>query len=386
MTGTRESITTSARVLFVVGTRPEAIKLAPVIRACQAFADQVEPVVCFTGQHREMLSQVASHFEIEADVDLAVMQSDQSLAGLTGRCLEGLDAVLVKYRPDYVVAQGDTTTVLAASLAAFYRQTKFVHVEAGLRTGNLEAPWPEEFNRRVASISARLHCAPTQWAADNLRAEGVSPDRIEVTGNTVIDALLWTLERERRSDAPWPAQYAGMGERRLVLVTGHRRESFGAGFESICRAIAELANEFAELHFLYPVHLNPNVREPVQRLLGGLANVQLVEPVPYPEFVWLMDRSTLILTDSGGVQEEAPTLQKPVLVMRETTERPEGVQAGAVRLVGTSVDGIVNQARLLLTDPLQYSRCIVEENPYGDGQAATRILNWICRDWESSQR
>jgi UDP-N-acetylglucosamine 2-epimerase (non-hydrolysing) len=267
----------------------------------------------------------------------------------------------------------------------------FVHVEAGLRTGDLQAPWPEEFNRRVASIVASLHCAPTQRAADNLRAEHVAAETIHVTGNTVIDALLWALERERAHDEIWRDKYAMLVDRRMVLITGHRRESFGGGFERICEAIGRLADQFAEVEFVYPVHLNPNVREPVGRLLGNRANVHLVEPAPYPEFVWLMDRAHVILTDSGGVQEEAPSLKKPILVMRETTERPEAVEAGAVQLVGTSIEAITDGVATLLTDEKEYQRRQVEKNPYGDGRAAERIVDLMLeQSWtkqaETQQR
>jgi UDP-N-acetylglucosamine 2-epimerase (non-hydrolysing) len=371
------------RVLVVFGTRPEAIKLAPVVQQCRRRGDQIETIVCLTGQHREMLEQVNRYFDITADEDLRLMQPNQTLADLTARCLSALDAVLVKYRPDCVVGQGDTTTVLAAATAAFYRRTAFVHVEAGLRTGNLHAPWPEEFNRRAVSLVAGLHCAPTRRAAENLLAEHVPPQMIHVTGNTVIDALLWTLRRERRRNDYWRRKYAFLGERPLVLITGHRRENFGAGMEALCRAVAELAQRLPEVEFLYPVHLNPNVQEPARRLLAERERVHLVAPVPYPEFVWLMDRARLILSDSGGVQEEAPSLRRPVLVMRETTERPEAVEAGAVELVGTDVGRIVERTIALLCDPQQYAARQIDRNPYGDGHAAERIVALLLRRaWE----
>jgi UDP-N-acetylglucosamine 2-epimerase (non-hydrolysing) len=365
------------RVLLALGTRPEAIKMAPVVLECCRRADAIEPVVCFTGQHREMLSQVAEYFGIAADVDLDLMTAGQSLADLTARCLTGLDQVLAAQRPDVLVAQGDTTTVMAAAFAAFYRKVPFVHIEAGLRTGNLHAPWPEELNRRVASLVTTLHCAPTRRAADHLLAEGAPAELVHVTGNTVIDALLATVERERANRDHWEAAYSTLGDARMVLITGHRRESFGEGFERICRAIGRLADEFPEVVFHYPVHLNPQVCEIVQARLGGRSNVQLRAPAPYPEFVWLMDRSTLILTDSGGVQEEAPSLGKPVLVMRETTERPDAIEAGVAELVGTSVETIVSAVRRLLTDPAEYARRQSKTNPYGDGHAATRIVDLI---------
>ncbi|NLF10118.1 MAG: UDP-N-acetylglucosamine 2-epimerase (non-hydrolyzing) [Pirellulaceae bacterium] len=362
------------RALLTFGTRPEAVKMAPVVHECLRQAERIETIVCLTGQHREMLDQVTGYFGIEADCDLALMTPNQTLADVTARCLTGLDAVLAERRPDCLVAQGDTTTVMAAALAAFYRRIPFVHVEAGLRTGNLQAPWPEELNRRIAGLAAALHCAPTGRAADNLLREGVAPKTVRVTGNTVIDALLWTVERERGRDRPWREKYAPLGDRRMVLITGHRRENFGGGMEQICAAVARLAAKFPAVEFLYPVHLNPRVREPVGRLLAGLPNVRLREPAPYPEFVWLMDRSTLILTDSGGVQEEAPSLRKPVLVMRETTERPEAVEAGAVELVGTDARRIVDRASMLLDDPAAYRARQIDRSPYGDGRAAERIV------------
>ena len=421
------------RALLIFGTRPEAIKMAPVVHECRRRAHQIESIVCLTGQHREMLAQVTDYFGIRADVDLDLMRPNQTLAGLTARCLEAIDEAIVRLRPDCVVAQGDTTTVMAVAMAAFYRRVPMVHVEAGLRTGNLDAPWPEEFNRRVADMLTSLYCAPTRRAAEALLAEGVPPSRVHVTGNTVIDALLETVGRERAHSAAWQAKYAMLGSRPMVLVTGHRRESFGQGFENICRAIASLAERFPQCEFVYPVHLNPNVQGPVYRalaavqqqppspapgragvqrqlpspapgrgaggegirdedtrsLLGGRLgarpNIHLTAPAGYPEFVWLMDRSTLILTDSGGVQEEAPSLRKPVLVMRDTTERPEAVEAGAARLVGTSVDAIVEGVCSLLTDPAQYAACQIPENPYGDGRAAKRIVElMLCQGWGRS--
>ncbi len=368
------------RPLLIFGTRPEAIKMAPVVRECLRRGDAIEPRVCLTGQHREMLAQVTGYFGIVPDEDLELMQPNQSLAGLTARCVERLDGVLARDRPDQIVVQGDTTTAMAAALVAFYRRIPLVHVEAGLRTGNLSAPWPEELNRRITSIVAALHCAPTSRAAAALRAEGHSPASIHVTGNTVIDALLTTLEKERAEGSAWSRRYAMLADRRTILITGHRRESFGTGFENICCAIATLADRFADCEFVYPVHLNPCVQEPVRRVLGAHPNIHLIAPVPYPEFVWLMDRSTLIVTDSGGVQEEAPTLRKPVIVMRETTERPEAVEAGAARLVGTSVERIVNGVALLLSDRDAYAACQIDRNPYGDGHAAERIVDLMLRD------
>ncbi len=358
--------------------------MAPVVHECQRRASEVDSIICLTGQHREMLSQVTDYFGIRPDLDLELMQPNQTLAEITARCVTGIDAALERYKPDCVVAQGDTTTVMTAALASFYRRVPFAHVEAGLRTGNLQAPWPEELNRRVASIVTGLHFAPTKRAAANLRDEGVCERTIHVTGNTVIDALLWTVARERAADARWRDKYAWLADRRMVLITGHRRENFGEGFQNICGAIATLAKRFADIHFVYPVHLNPNVQEPVHRILGGRRNVHLCVPAPYPEFVWLMDRSTVILTDSGGVQEEAPSLRKPILVMRETTERPEALDAGAVELVGTSVERITSGVSLLLTDSTEYARRQIDVNPYGDGHAAERIVEMMLNQgWQS---
>ncbi|MHC4403806.1 MAG: non-hydrolyzing UDP-N-acetylglucosamine 2-epimerase [Planctomycetota bacterium] len=363
------------RPLLIFGTRPEAIKMAPLVQACRDRCEQVEATVCLTGQHGDLLAQVVNYFGIEAHVRLDVMTPDQPLARLTARCLSALDEVLASRDCDCLVAQGDTTTVLAASLAAFYHRKPLVHVEAGLRTGNLQAPWPEELNRRIADLAAALHCAPTPRAAKALVDEGARAETVHVTGNTVIDALLQTIRRERAHPKQWERKYPMLAGRPMVLVTAHRRESFGRGLESICRAIRALAERFAEHAFVYPVHLNPNVQEPVARLLADVPNVHLVAPAAYPEFVWLMDRSVLILTDSGGVQEEAPSLGKPVLVMRGATERREAVEAGAARLVGTSADGIIRAAATLLTDPAEYAACQIEHNPYGDGHAAERIVD-----------
>ncbi len=370
------------RPVFLIGTRPEAIKLAPVVRECRQRGDLIESFVCLTGQHRELLMPVVDYFGIPPDSNLELMTPNQDLTELTSRCLQSIALLLRDLSPDCVVAQGDTTTVLAGSLVAFYLRIPFVHVEAGLRSNDLYQPWPEEFNRRVASITTALHCAPTQRAADNLLTERIPPDKIHVTGNTVIDALLWTIDRERSNDGSWRNKFAMLGSRRLVLITGHRRENFGRGLEEICRAITTLSDRFSEVEFVYLVHLNPNVVEPVRRMLSGRPNVHLFPPVPYPECVWLMDRSTLILTDSGGIQEEAPSLKKPVLVMRETTERPEAVEAGAVELVGTCPDRIVRQTTLLLTDPREYARRQIDRNPYGDGRAARRIVELMLqRPW-----
>lgn len=362
----------------IFGTRPEAIKLAPIILALQEHPD-FECHVCVTAQHRQMLDQVLRVFGIKADVDLNLMQANQSLAQLTARAVEGIDRYLQDSRPDMVLIQGDTTTVFCAALAAFYNHIPVGHVEAGLRTGNLQSPWPEEANRVLATRLTRLHFAPTERSRQNLLAEQVPDADIVVTGNTVIDALFMAKEMIAANpphidDLPAALQPGADDDPRMVLITGHRRENFGDGFENVCRAICELSELFPEVHFVYPVHLNPNVQEPVQRLLGDTANIHLIPPLDYLPFVAMMDRSHLILTDSGGVQEEAPSLGKPVLVMRDTTERPEAVDAGTVRLVGTDSAKISSGVTELLTDTSLYDPMAQAHNPYGDGQATMRHL------------
>ena len=368
------------RVAVLMGTRPEAVKMAPVAAALRA-AEDFEPIVINAGQHREMIQQVIDLFGITVDDSLDVMQANQTLAGLSARLIERIDAALEKWQPDVVLAQGDTTTVLCAALAAFYRGVPVGHVEAGLRTGNLRSPFPEEANRRLVSRIADLHFAPTAAARDALLAEGVAPERAVLTGNTVIDAL--TMELQRQQQPPVQAELqaelvdlvgGGFGQQPLVLITGHRRENLGRGFEEICTALETLARRFADHLWVYPVHLNPRVKTVVHERLGDLANVRLIAPLPYSQFIALAAASRLILTDSGGVQEEAPTLGKPVLVMRDTTERPEGVAAGAVRLVGAEAGAIVAAASELLTDAAAYQRMTGIANPYGDGLATQRIL------------
>jgi UDP-N-acetylglucosamine 2-epimerase (non-hydrolysing) len=342
----------------------------------------METIVCLSGQHREMLHQVTEYFNIQADLHLDLMETNQTLAGFAARCIRGIDAALEEHVPHCVVVQGDTSTVMSASLAAFYRQVPLVHVEAGLRSGDLQAPWPEEMNRRVTSLVTSLHCAPTQQAAENLLREGHCSKTVHVTGNTVIDALMWTVLRERDKDSRWREKYSFLADRTMVLITGHRRENFGQGFRDVCQAILRLSRRFPEVEFLYPVHLNPNVQDPVHSVLGNNPNIHLREPVPYPEFVWLMDRSKLILSDSGGVQEEAPSLKKPVLVMRDSTERPEAIEAGAVELVGTSIPLIFDRCSALLSDPDEYSRHQIGTNPYGDGRSAPRIVDlMLLQGW-----
>lgn len=381
-------------ISVILGTRPEAIKLAPVILALRRDR-RFRCQVCVTAQHRQMLDQVLALFGIEPDSDLDLMVKDQSLAAFTSRAVAALDSYLAGTKPDLVLVQGDTTTVFAATLAAFYRRVPVGHIEAGLRTGNLQSPWPEELNRVLTSRMASLHFAPTPGNRRNLRREGIPASAITVTGNTVIDALFLALARVRKTPPVIPGlpaalQPSGAGRppsSRLVLITGHRRENFGKGFENICRAIAELSQRFPSVHFVYPVHLNPNVREPVMRLLRhadhtrtgaktrSFPNVHLIEPLDYLAFVALMDRAELVLTDSGGVQEEAPSLGKPVLVMRDTTERPEAVTAGTVKLVGTARQSIVAKTAALLGSTGLYRRMSQAHNPYGDGQATPRILD-----------
>jgi UDP-N-acetylglucosamine 2-epimerase (non-hydrolysing) len=373
------------KIMVVFGTRPEAIKMAPLVKGLQARAGEVETVVCVTAQHREMLDQVLKLFEIVPDHDLNIMKPGQDLFDITGNILSGLKPVLLHEKPDLMLVHGDTTTTLAASLAAYYAGVSVAHVEAGLRTGNKLAPFPEEMNRRITGVVADVHFAPTAVAQANLLREGVDPGDVHVTGNTVIDALMAVVHKLRHDTAAQQSlreRFAFLNpERRLILVTGHRRENFGAGFQNICHALADIAAEHGDVDILYPVHLNPNVRQPVAQILAErkLDNVHLIEPVDYLPFVYLMDRSYLIITDSGGVQEEAPSLGKPVLVMRETTERPEAVDAGTVRLVGTSRDKIVLETRRLLRDPDEYARMSKAHNPYGDGQAVQRIIETVLK-------
>jgi UDP-N-acetylglucosamine 2-epimerase (non-hydrolysing) len=366
------------KTLCVFGTRPEAIKMAPLVQALGA-DERFESRVCVTGQHREMLDQVLDLFEISPDHDLSIMKPGQDLTDITCAILSGLRDILSEEKPDIVLVHGDTATTFATSLAAYYQQIPVGHVEAGLRTGNLYSPWPEEANRKLTGALAELHFAPTETSKNNLLTESVEESRVIVTGNTVIDALLDVVEKLDR-DCPlqekMQSQFSFLRpEARLVLITGHRRESFGGGFERICEAIAEVASKNPDVDLLYPVHLNPNVREPVHRLLDNLENVHLIEPTDYLPFVYLMNRSSIILTDSGGVQEEAPSLGKPVLVMRDTTERPEAVDAGTVKLVGTDVAKIVKELTELLNDEAAYKRMSFAHNPYGDGRACARILD-----------
>jgi UDP-N-acetylglucosamine 2-epimerase (non-hydrolysing) len=371
------------RICIVIGTRPEAIKMAPVIQALKKAAlieSRLDVRVCVTAQHRQMLDQVLELFGITPDFDLDIMRSGQDLTDVTIRVLAGVRDVLKSYSPDIVMVHGDTTTTFATALAAYYERISVAHVEAGLRTGNIYAPWPEELNRRLTGAITTLHFAPTENARLNLLREGVDPTAIHVTGNTVIDALL-TVAEQIKTDPElsnrFDSQFSYLDPaKRLILVTGHRRENFGEGFENICRALKALSAR-GDTEIVYPVHLNPNVREPVQRLLADEPSIHLIEPLDYLPFIALMGRAYLVLTDSGGIQEEAPSLGKPVLVMRDTTERPEGIQAGTVKLVGTNESLIVTEAAALLDDPVLYQRMATASNPYGDGHAAERVVSAI---------
>jgi UDP-N-acetylglucosamine 2-epimerase (non-hydrolysing) len=400
-----KDLTTSnrKRVLLVFGTRPEAIKVAPLVKAFQQQADAFETVVCVTGQHREMLDQVLRLFEIVPDYDLNIMKDGQDLYDITARVLVGMRDVIKAVQPDVVFVHGDTTTSMASALAAFYQQIPVAHIEAGLRTHDIYSPWPEEMNRQITGRIATYNFAPTPLSKQNLVDEGVDESSITVTGNTVIDALNMVVnkiksDRDLQNDIKDTLLQSGLPERmvhaffqpptpnrRLVLITGHRRENFGDGFLHICQAIKTLAEKYPDVDFVYPMHLNPNVRKPIKEIFGDWvsnrqssnSNLYFIEPLEYLPFVFLMEQSTLVLTDSGGIQEEAPGLGKPVLVMRNTTERPEAVEAGTVKLVGTNYDLIVSEVSKLLDDPAYYNAMAQATNPYGDGMACKRIINFL---------
>ena len=379
-------------VMLVFGTRPEAIKMAPLVKAFQAASDSFRTLVCVTGQHREMLDQVLHIFDIQPDYDLNIMKQGQDLYDVTSRVLLGLREVLKEARPDIVLVHGDTTTSTAAALAAFYAQIPVGHVEAGLRTHNIYSPWPEEMNRQLTGRMATWHFAPTPLSRQNLLAENVAESQITVTGNTVIDALYWVVDKIKHDDtlaqqldaelqrAGYDVQRLADG-RKLVLITGHRRENFGDGFIHMCTAIKDLTQRYPQVDFVYPMHLNPNVRKPIHEVFGqnltGLGNMFFIEPLEYLSFVHLMEKSHIVLTDSGGIQEEAPGLGKPVLVMRDTTERPEALTAGTVKLVGTDYDKIVSAVSTLLDDEAAYAAMSHAVNPYGDGKACGRIVDTL---------
>ncbi|MBD5227490.1 MAG: UDP-N-acetylglucosamine 2-epimerase (non-hydrolyzing) [Bacteroidales bacterium] len=382
------------KIMLVFGTRPEAIKMAPLVKEFQKHPEKFETIVCVTGQHRQMLDQVLEIFSISPDYDLNIMKQGQDLYDVTSRVLTGMRSVLEEAKPDIVLVHGDTTTSTAAALAAFYRRIPVGHVEAGLRTHNIYSPWPEEMNRQLTGRIAEYNFAPTPLSRRNLLDEGVDASKIQVTGNTVIDALYWVVEkikkdsplREHLTDSLKMAGYDVnrlCNGKKLVLITGHRRENFGEGFISMCQAIKTLSERFPEVDFVYPMHLNPNVRKPIHEVFGdnlaGLENMFFIEPLEYLSFVYLMDKSSIVLTDSGGIQEEAPGLGKPVLVMRDTTERPEALDAGTVKLVGTDYDKIVDSVCELLSDPEAYEKMSHAVNPYGDGKACERIVETLSR-------
>ncbi len=368
------------KILTVIGTRPEAIKLCPLVLEFQKRGDVFDSIVCATGQHREMLDQALAMFGVKPDFDLGIMKHGQTLAEVTSRAIAGLDKVMVEAQPHLTLVQGDTTSAMTGALASHYRQVLVGHVEAGLRTGNKYAPFPEEMNRRLIGQLADHHFPPTKHAQNVLLHEHIDPATVHLTGNTVIDALLWVRERVSKIRPEDVNEIADtIGTAPLVLITGHRRESFGGGFENMCAAIRQVADEQTNVHFVYPVHLNPRVREPVNRILGSHERIHLIEPLTYEPFVWLMDRATVIVTDSGGVQEEAPSLGKPVLVMRETTERPEGIEAGNARLVGVDKEKIISELTLLLNSADERRRMTAVNNPYGDGNAAEKIADVLAR-------
>lgn len=370
-----DGLMSSARNLIVFGTRPEAIKMAPLVEGFKNSG--LDYRVCVTAQHRQMLDQVLELFEIIPDYDLDIMSSKQTLSTVTSSILEKIQPVIDDYHPTTIFVHGDTATTLATALAAYYNQIDIAHIEAGLRTHNIYSPWPEEGNRKLTGALTKYHFAPTNSTKANLLAEGVNADDIYVTGNTVIDALFLACEKIDNNPSlqeKYEREFYYIKDKKIVLITGHRRENFGEGFENICSAISELSELFSDIHFVYPVHLNPNVREPVNRWLKDKKNVHLIEPLDYLSFVYLMRQSYLILTDSGGIQEEAPSLGKPVLVMRDTTERPEAVEAGTVKLVGASKQSIVDNVKLLINDAEIYQQMSEAHNPYGDGTAVQQIL------------
>lgn len=375
------------KILIVFGTRPEAIKMAPLVKTFQNHPESFETKVCVTAQHREMLDQVLSLFEITPEYDLNIMKPGQDLYDITANVLLGMKSVLHDYKPDVVFVHGDTTTTFAAALAAFYQQIKIAHIEAGLRTGNIYSPWPEEANRQLTTQIAAYHFAPTATSKANLLKENVNESQISVTGNTVIDALFLALEKiqnnpslEKEIIAKLTSLYPFNPTRKILLVTGHRRENHGQGFINICAAFKTLAEKNSHVDIVYPVHMNPNVQKPVKEILGDIPNVYLIEPLQYETFLYLMDKSYFIITDSGGVQEEAPSLGKPVLVMRDTTERPEALEAGTVKLVGTDTAKIITEAQLLLDSDQAYTTMSKAHNPYGDGKACERVINFLLKD------
>ncbi|QXB44913.1 non-hydrolyzing UDP-N-acetylglucosamine 2-epimerase [Acinetobacter seifertii] len=373
------------KILIVFGTRPEAIKMAPLVKEFQKDINNFETKVCVTAQHRQMLDQVLEIFDIKPDYDLNIMKPGQDLYDITSNVLIGMKSVLEDFKPDVVLVHGDTTTTLSASLAAFYAKIKVGHVEAGLRTNDIYSPWPEEGNRQLTGILANYHFAPTQQSEENLLKEGKNQQDIYVTGNTVVDALMYVLQRienhpilKEKIKSKICEQYQLDETRKIILVTGHRRENFGQGFINICEGLKELAKNNPDIDIVYPVHLNPNVQKPVNEILSDLTNVYLIDPLQYEEFIYMMNESYFIITDSGGIQEEAPSLGKPVLVMRDTTERPEAVKAGTVRLVGTDKNTLIKEAQTLIDNKAEYEKMAKAHNPYGDGRACARIVKNLC--------
>ena len=366
------------KILFVFGTRPEAIKMAPLVKKFQSRSEKFEIKVCVSAQHREMLDQVLRFFDITPDYDMNLMKPNQNLFDITAEGLKGMEKVLDDYTPDFIFVQGDTTTAFLGALAGFYRKVKVVHIEAGLRSGDKNSPFPEEINRILAGHLSGVHFAPTPQAAENLIKEGIT-ENVSVVGNTVIDALLLGLQIiKEKGELNYKEKFNFLDlSKRLVLVTGHRRESFGKPFENIFNALKEIAIQFPDVEIVYPVHLNPNVRGPVHQMLDGISNIHLIEPLDYPELIWLMEKCYMVLTDSGGIQEEAPSLGKPVLVMREVTERTEGITAGTAKLVGTDKEVILREAVQLLSDAAAYEKMAKAVNPYGDGETSGRILSYI---------
>ena len=368
------------KILIVFGTRPEAIKMAPLVKEFEKKSKEFETKVCITAQHREMLDQVLSFFEIVPDYDLNLMKPNQNLYSITSDIIVGLKPVFENFKPDFIFVHGDTTTAMAASISGFYSGAKVCHVEAGLRTFNMNSPFPEEMNRSLIGVAASLHFAPTRISYNNLLKENKLKENVIITGNTVIDALLYSVNKVNsnfQDSEILTLKKIVKPEKKLILVTGHRRENHGQGFINICKALIELAEKHKDCYIFYPVHLNPNVQEPVYNLLKDIKNITLLEPLSYPAFIWLMEKSFLIITDSGGVQEEAPSLGKPVLVMRDTTERPEAVNAGTVILVGTEVKKIVEEASHLITNSNAYDKMSTLHNPYGDGKSCSKIVNHI---------
>jgi UDP-N-acetylglucosamine 2-epimerase (non-hydrolysing) len=372
-------------ILIVFGTRPEAIKLAPLIIEFKKHPKLFDAKVCVSAQHRQMLDQVLDFFNIIPDYDLNIMKDNQTLFDVTVNCLKGIEKVLDEFKPDIVFTQGDTTTAFTGALAAFYKKIKVAHVEAGLRSGNKYSPFPEEINRILAGHIADYHFAPTEQARINLQNEGIT-DNVAVVTNTVIDALFLGLEIIRKNGSDKYSRHFNFVDfnKRIILVTGHRRESFGAGFENICNALTQIVNNHQDVEIVYPVHLNPNVREPVFRLLGHNKRIHIIEPLDYPHLIWLMNQCFLVITDSGGIQEEAPSLGKPVLVIRDVTERMEGIEAGTAKLVGTSTSTIYDEARRLLSDTNEYERMSKAHNPYGDGLASRRIVEYFINNLDIS--